>query len=901
LSSSNLADPLTTPPIATDHTELSDLRVTRNLKRRAISVAIMWTAVATSALVVLGPILVYNATRLVRGPEQLSTVQLANRLTKPIPLDWKIQSLQLPKLPATGTAFGLSQREEAIYDYRYALVGNQLLVTQVEASGTTPTTGELKRLTGTTAEWANKQLAGVGKNVTLAPYLFDTTSNVGEKLRGLVTLITFLLVFSFFGVAYSIRLLKDPLKFKIGDDREFDHEYLSSLDGIAPKLGWHQTAVVNGQLAYRGPYGYKCVAANDVMWMYYRKRFGHVVEVRTTRGQSLAFPLRKASESSELYRLVHEHNPFAYGHPYNDASIAWCLDRRLFGATFLQLQNDPQHREQFQAEDRLHQTVIRAAALTIARSKADRSLLARFRSLFDCRTGAWRKAGASSSIIALATVTLAMAIGGTMRSGRSASSKTWSAEVKPLAAFVERTRGGAFASVVPVDLLDPASYDLIAGNAAPETIDPCPARINPTTAGSSQVEAADLCVDGLAPDLRRITFELLGMQHSKPSSAAAEARKSIGFYSPIDKRLYVRGVSLSNASKTVLVHELTHAWQDQHFDLSQALPMSAESRVAWKALVEGDATFVESAYSATLPHSKNRDTANDDLSTGAEASAYELGLILPAVFPYTAGASYIKHLRESGGAEAVDRKFTDPPLRIAEVLPYAAPHKPIADLTPTALITSFEAPEIYPTQTSADVYAPSDDRSLYSENLDLLSFYALATHDQSIPLRALSSTFEGARIELRAGVGYLCAKLRAQSNFGLWGGNFAASNEVTITHTKNSRDSIDVIQRCVYDLSPGWRSRLKSVRKVGISENADGFSLALKDPESTTDELSRWYIAASFAGNERTTSAADICFADALSAAAEQFLSGDSHSKDLIRRAATECQIPVEVLRDLTL
>jgi hypothetical protein len=131
----------------------------------------------------------------------------------------EIQSLQLPKLPATGTAFGLSQREEAVYDYRYALVGNQLLVTQVEASGTTPTTGELKRLTGATAEWANKQLAGVGKDITLAPYLFDTTSNVDEKLRGLVTLITFLLVFSFFGVAYSFRLLKDPLKFKVGDDR----------------------------------------------------------------------------------------------------------------------------------------------------------------------------------------------------------------------------------------------------------------------------------------------------------------------------------------------------------------------------------------------------------------------------------------------------------------------------------------------------------------------------------------------------------------------------------------------------------------------------------------------------------------------------------------------------------
>jgi hypothetical protein len=88
------------------------------------------------------------------------------------------------------------------------------------------------------------------------------------------------------------------------------------------------------------------------------------------------------------------------------------------------------------------------------------------------------------------------------------------------------------------------------------------------------------------------------------------------------------------------------------------------------------------------------------------------------------------------------------------VLRYPAPHKLITDLTPTTLAASVEIPGIHPAPISADAFARADNVSLYAENLDLLSFYALAAQDQSIPLGALSSGVKLKRPGIQAGLNW---------------------------------------------------------------------------------------------------------------------------------------------------
>lgn len=77
----------------------------------------------------------------------------------------------------------------------------------------------------------------------------------------------------------------------------------------------------------------------------------------------------------------------------------------------------------------------------------------------------------------------------------------------------------------------------------------------------------------------------------------AYANQAAAFYSSADKSFFVP--SWIPADDSVLVHEATHALQDQHFDLSKIdrhPTIVADKVLAIGAMVEGDAMSVESAY-----------------------------------------------------------------------------------------------------------------------------------------------------------------------------------------------------------------------------------------------------------------------------------------------------------------
>jgi hypothetical protein len=137
----------------------------------------------------------------------------------------------------------------------------------------------------------------------------------------------------------------------------------------------------------------------------------------------------------------------------------------------------------------------------------------------------------------------------------------------------------------------------------------------------------------------------------------------------------------------LLVHELTHALQDQHFDLAKLLGDSqmSDADAARKALVEGDATLVMLADMGGLsPDNMGLLSGALDklladpkqfmaLSQGAPGMA-ELNSAPPWIrdtllFSYLHGAAFCASLLEHGGQRLLDHAFsTDPPRSTEQIL-----------------------------------------------------------------------------------------------------------------------------------------------------------------------------------------------------------------------------------------
>ncbi|WP_129112614.1 Hvo_1808 family surface protein [Halegenticoccus tardaugens] len=135
-----------------------------------------------------------------------------------------------------------------------------------------------------------------------------------------------------------------------------------------------------------------------------------------------------------------------------------------------------------------------------------------------------------------------------------------------------------------------------------------------------------------------------------------------GYYSPKDDEIKI--VSDSPANPTVdnatLVHELTHAMQDQYYDLSDPryAGETQDGELAADGVVEGEASYVEARYS---------ERCSDDWGCVATpggvggGSPPNLGVLLAIFQPYSDGPVYVADLVRGGGWGAVDAKFESPP------------------------------------------------------------------------------------------------------------------------------------------------------------------------------------------------------------------------------------------------
>lgn len=253
----------------------------------------------------------------------------------------------------------------------------------------------------------------------------------------------------------------------------------------------------------------------------------------------------------------------------------------------------------------------------------------------------------------VALLVLAAPVGVYLLPEKSPYPAAWDARVLDVVAFVEKERGLTFAHPVKVEFLEEAAFV--------EQVRTPKAEAKEDLEELEQA-VAELRALGLIagdPDLGEAMNELVG-------------KSVVGLYVYTTKTMYVRGTALTPYVRATLAHELTHALQDQHFDLAalaKQAPLGAE--VATRALVEGDAVRIEQAYTAALSEIDQQAHATAEAEAAERAdSTDEVPQILDDLlsFPYVFGPTLLDVLVADGGNSSVDKAFRHPPTTEAQVM-----------------------------------------------------------------------------------------------------------------------------------------------------------------------------------------------------------------------------------------
>ncbi len=149
----------------------------------------------------------------------------------------------------------------------------------------------------------------------------------------------------------------------------------------------------------------------------------------------------------------------------------------------------------------------------------------------------------------------------------------------------------------------------------------------------------------------------------------------VGYYDTDTKGLVVRGAEFDLYSKLVLVHELTHAHDDQWIGLDRPELEDAEDETefGFLAITEGNASRVDDMWRASLSRDDQAELSALELSA-LSPEDIEVYLALPPFIlqmqfsPYVDGAALVNKIVAAGGEAAVDAAFEDPPRSSEQVL-----------------------------------------------------------------------------------------------------------------------------------------------------------------------------------------------------------------------------------------
>lgn len=229
---------------------------------------------------------------------------------------------------------------------------------------------------------------------------------------------------------------------------------------------------------------------------------------------------------------------------------------------------------------------------------------------------------------------------------RVAPPKAWDPRVAELAAYVEKERGLAYKHPVAVAFLPEAKYREEVGVEQDGDLSAQEKQDIATFEGQARAL-------GLLPKATSLL----------DATSAIVDEGTLAFYDPDKPRMVIRGTDITVGVRVTVVHELTHALQDQHFDLTRTFDSDGAGQL-YHALVEGDAVRVERAYVQTqLKAADQRKYLAEQqrVQESVDLSAVPPALVQLFGAPYALGAPMTAIVVEERGQDGLNALFRRPP------------------------------------------------------------------------------------------------------------------------------------------------------------------------------------------------------------------------------------------------
>jgi hypothetical protein len=231
----------------------------------------------------------------------------------------------------------------------------------------------------------------------------------------------------------------------------------------------------------------------------------------------------------------------------------------------------------------------------------------------------------------------------------------WDPRVQPYVDIVEKQRELSFDHPVTVRFLKAAAFE------------------KSVRADKTDLDADDRKDLAESTSLLRALGLLAGDVDLFDAVNNATGAGTLAYYSFEDEAITVRGSRLTVANRATVVHELTHALQDQKFDIGKRLETLRKKAAdgaattqadALDAIVEGDAERVATLYRDSLDEDDRAalDAAEETDTAGALAGLEKVPKVVQTLLsaPYALGEALTQTVA-SEGTEKLDALFADPP------------------------------------------------------------------------------------------------------------------------------------------------------------------------------------------------------------------------------------------------
>jgi hypothetical protein len=166
-----------------------------------------------------------------------------------------------------------------------------------------------------------------------------------------------------------------------------------------------------------------------------------------------------------------------------------------------------------------------------------------------------------------------------------------------------------------------------------------------------------------------------------------------GFYDPKAKELVVRAGEIGPLARAIIVHELTHALDDQYFGLDrpELAKRIDDSESAFQFFVEGTARFVENKYRDTFTAAERTAATNEETAMATQGELLTLVadpaytrsipfMIQSLLSPYEQGKIFVRDLVAADGIGGIANVYKRVPVTTEQAIEfrrYRANERPI--------------------------------------------------------------------------------------------------------------------------------------------------------------------------------------------------------------------------------